>query len=262
MNYRSGVLFFIISALLPVAILPASELTAAEELFIRAVNEERGYNDAAAAFAGLLDEKTVDPGVLFYNLGNALYLDNDLLGALSAYGEALRYRPGNQDYLANRNLTLRTLELPLPLPSGTDYILHAPVLFLGLTGSLILLGGLLVVSLCSGLLFVAVRNDLFRSGSILLLILAAFLSVSVFTWEKQRSHRAVIKTEETVLHQGDNPLYAEVATLRRGTELRILEERAGWYLVRTLRTEDEKSLQGWLVSSSVLDISELIDTLR
>lgn len=249
------------SAVLPIP-LPAAELSTAEELFIKAVNEEKGFHDAAVEFARMLDDPSADPGVLFYNIGNSLYLDHDLTAALAAYSGALKFRPGNPDYLANRDLILSELELPVPVPSGTDYIFHAPVMLLGLAGSRLLILLMLCFSCLTALIYTAVRNEAFRSGSLIVLITALVLSVSVFTWDNRSSERAVVKTEESVLHQGDSPLYEELAVLSQGTELRILEERAGWYRVRTLKTESDQSVQGWIYSGNVLKTSDLVDSLR
>lgn len=242
--------------------LPSAELSTGEGLFRKALAGEADYSAAASEFAHMIDRKTADSGALYYNLGNALYLDGDHIAALTAYSAALNYRPGNSDYIANRDLILTEMELPLPVPSGTEYIFHAPVMLLGSAGSLLLLTIMLMTALLTAALHLGTRSEIYRTGSFIILFLAFTLSISIFSWKYGKADPAVVKNENTVLRQGDSPLYDGVSDLPPGTEVRIIEEREGWYRIKTMRTQNTQSTEGWLRSRDLMKISELIDNLK
>lgn len=240
--------------------LPAIEASRAEDLFKKALSGEESYSAVTSELADLIEEDFSDPAGLYYNLANALYLDHQNIQALLAYSEALRYKPGNSDYLANRDLVLSEIELPVPVPSGAEYIFHAPVLLLGLYGSYILLIILLLISLLTAVYSIAIKNEIYKTGSILCLILSFLLSLSVFSWDYGTV--AIVKEDNTILRQGDSPIYEAVALLPPGTEIRLLEERAGWYRIKTLKTQELESREGWLKSAELLQISDLIESLN
>lgn len=247
-------LIFLISSL------QAIELSSGDDLFKKALTGEGSFNAAASEYAHMILEKSADPAELYYNLGNTLYLDNRNIPALTAYSAALTYKPGNSDYLANRDLVLSEMELPVPVPSGREYIFHAPVMLLGLYGSRMLLIMILLIALVTAVLFTALKSEIYKTGSFVFLILSFILSLSVFTWDFGST--AIVKDVNTTLRQGDSPLYEAVTTLAPGTEIKLMEERAGWYRIKTLRTHDMQSLEGWLRSSEVMQVSELIESLN
>jgi tetratricopeptide (TPR) repeat protein len=238
----------------------AIELSSGDNLFKKALAGEESYSTAASEYAHMIFEKSADPAELYYNLANTLYLDNKNIPALTAYSAALTYNPGNSDYLANRDFVLSEMELPVPVPSGTEYIFYAPVMLLGLYGSRMLLILLLLIALITAVLFISLKSEIYKTASIVVLILVFILSFSVFTWDYGTT--AVVKDENTILRQGDSPLYEAVSLLPPGTEIKLLEERAGWYRIKTLRTHDMQSMEGWLRSSEVMQVSELIESLN
>jgi SH3-like domain-containing protein len=56
------------------------------------------------------------------------------------------------------------------------------------------------------------------------------------------------------LYEGDSPLYPSSAVLKGGEELRILEERDGWYRVKTTAGGRE----GWCEGFSLLRADDVV----
>ncbi|MDC7233107.1 MAG: SH3 domain-containing protein [Spirochaetales bacterium] len=246
-------LFLVLVLHLP---LYARTVTTGNELFRQALSGEESFDAAAADYVRLINEGETDLFSLYYNLGNTLYLADDPVAALAAYGAALKLKPSDEDCIANRNLVLGELELEAPVPDAAGSFLHGPVLLFGVKAAGVILLFLTVSAFGAALLFLIVKKPVFRTISVILLVLSLLMSGSLFSWNP---NPAVIAQDNTALRRGDSPLYEPLAVLQAGTSIHIIEERKGWFRVKTGKTASSVSQTGWIQDTQMIDIQKLID---
>ena len=240
------------------ATLPLFSLSGADELFKSALEGDASFKDAAAAYAAEAREHPDDEALL-YNLANALYLAGERVPALTAYGAALELKPGDPDFRANRALLLGEMGLDEIDYGAAEYILWFPLFLLGLKKLWYLVLAVLILSLTFAALHLYKKRDLFRSVSLTALFIAVLLAVSALTWESSSGRSAYVLSDDTALFKGDSPLYDTAAVLSAGTEIEVMEERAGWYRVETA---DRGRQEGWIKKSSFMDLDDLFETVR
>ena len=219
---------------------PAVLLDKAESLFKEAgeeLQEQRKMNlflEAASLYERTAKE-TGGNGKLYYNAGNAYLRGGDTGRAVLNYRKALLYRPfdgnlrSNLEYARSKqqNSFTETVEnrITALLLFPLEAVPPAAAAVLLVLSSLVLWGSLILkFFVAGGKKIVAVP------------LLAMVFSVSVLgtgAWESSRVY-GVVTAESAVGRNGDSrgyePTFSE--PLYSGVEFRVVESRAGWYLVR------------------------------
>lgn len=231
----------------------------ADGLFRMALKGEASFDGAIEIWAEEIRGRALPPASLYYNMANALALDGREgreEAALALYSQALILEPGNRDFRFNRNLLLEKRGLDIPGRSPAEGVLWFPLWCLGVRG----FWALLLIAALASLLFVLVSICRRRIPSLTVilgaLIFLLYGGAVMAAWEYRSAGTAVVRSGELRLYEGDSPLYPSSAVLKGGEALRILEERDGWYRIRSASDGRE----GWCEGFSVLRAEELVDS--
>ena len=231
----------------------AALLTKAENLFKEASEtanpraQKERYLGAASLYEELV-RAGVKNGKLYYNLGNS-YMRAGVVGkAVLNYRRALLYTPSDRQLKHNLGYAREQQKNSLT-PAGTDRITEILLLpfktvpFMLSAAVLILASLALWLSVIGNYLKLKFR-PLYALPVILMLFSGASLAFSVIEY---RRPSAVITAAQTIGHNGDSNGYEATFSepLYEGVECTVLEQRAGWYLVR-LETGD----MTWIESGS------------
>jgi len=222
---------------------------------------ERGnFAEAARTYEEVV-RGGIQDSVLYYNLGNAYFKQNDLGRALLNYERAARLQPRDEDIRANLAIARERREDQYANvePSALTQIATFTQAWLTLNEmALISLGlwlffalGLLLYSVPFG--YWNLNVGALHSGLQTVLLLSFFLlSASLLLLgnrlyvEQIRPKAIVVVDEVEVLNNPSEETVAEF-TLYSGTELYLTETRGSW--AQIILTSDE--LQGWVPMRSV-----------
>ena len=266
------VLFAVVVALLPAVGLAAEPTLAPEALrgLLEQANEKFRqatrvapedpaaakllYQESIVRFEKIVGAGNIRNGKLFYNLANAYLLKGDVGRAILNYRRAERLTPEGRNLQGNLAFARSQVRDSIPVPPQRRVLDTVLAWHNGLP----LLPRLVVFVLAFDLiwllaalkLFKLVRSSL-RLPVAMLAVVAAlcFSSVIVDEVGSRRANEGVIVAEQVVGRKGPDPVgYAPSfrAPLHAGVEFAIVEERAGWHLVR-LRDDRET----WLPVSAV-----------
>jgi hypothetical protein len=195
------------------------------------------YRAAVQAFESLCEGGVRNAGVHF-NLGNAYFRLGDLGRSILHYRAALRYAPRDPSMRANLDFVRNRVE-PAIAPSGESRELRG-LLFWQYATSLEMRfwlgagGSLLGWTLLIVWLFWRVRT-IATVGLVAAVFGAANIGLVVWQLQQERQHPlAVVVGREATLRLGRGEGYdpAMRQPLGPGVELRIEQERGGWYEVR------------------------------
>ncbi len=212
------------------------------------------YAEAVEAYETLL-ATGIEDGRLYYNLGNAYYKAGDLGRAILNYRRAERLLPRDGDVAANLELAraqtrdqieetdegavirlVRRLSGWLTL---NEAALLALALWLGLCG--LGIGAILRPARRRWIAYLALP--------LALLLLLGLLVLGARLYEERAHPSAVLVAEEVDVHSGPGTDYLLEFSLHAGTEVRVVEERAGW-----ARIALPGGLQGWVPQAAVTEI--------
>ena len=213
--------------------------------------ENEDYEHAVSFYEALVEMDKVSPEV-FYNLGNSFFKLKKIGRAIVNYERASRLAPRDKDIALNlrlaKSLTTDKIEMP-----DTGFIVNIFLLPYNkmnideLTIFLLILYFAIVILLIFYIFFVAKRTTIFYTGGAVLVI---FLIFTIFLVSKIRYEifvdHAVVISDKTDVRSGPKDDYLLQFTLHEGTEVRVVEERQGWYEV-----ELSRDLRGWLPKDSV-----------
>ena len=256
MNIRKIILIILLA--IPVLFCGAQDLSSdsADALFRRALSGNSSFDGAIEKWAQDLRDSSVPGASLYYNMGNALALEGRQDEALAFYSRALSLKPGNRDFRYNRNLIMEDRELTTPSWSAAEGILWFPLWLVGFRGLWMIIGAAALAALIyTGITFFRGRIPSLTAVLVSVLFLL-YGAVVLGSWEIRSASLGVIRGEELDLYEGDSPLYPSVGRLKGGEEVRILDERDGWYHIRSTAGSGE----GWCEDFSVLTVEEVLDS--
>ncbi len=223
-------------------------------LFRQALSADIPFDKALEQWADDIRDRTAAPASLYYNMANALALDGKENEALVLYSRALSLKPGSSDIRQNRNLLLRAKELDEPRWNAFEGILWFPLWLAGYWG----VWGILAIAVLAALSYCVITFFGKKIPSIpvtlAFLIFLLYGGAVLGSWEIHISGLGVVRDDETPLYRGDSPLYPSSENLSGGEEVRILEERDGWVLIRSISGKE----QGWCEGFSVLRAEDVI----
>lgn len=209
---------------------------------------ERLYENAILNYEKIINEGGIRNPKLYYNLGNAYFLKEDLGRAILNYrrAEALDKADAN----IQKNLAFARSKRIDKVEVKTEKRVLQTLFFWHYDFSLktkFLLMCLCFATLCASLTITTWRGK--AAPWIAAMVIGGLLTLcfltSVILEAQARSDRlyGVITADEVVARQGDGPNYPESfkAPLHTGTEFDLLEQRSGWYHIRLSDNSD-----GWI----------------
>ncbi len=237
---------------------PVALLAAAEEAYDRGLSLARSepaaardaFREAAARYRELAGAG-ISNGFLYYNLANAELKAGELGRAILEYRRAAMFIPGDPKLRHNLE-DARSLRVGEVAPSGGRALGRA---LLGWHASTttrfrynVFLAGYLAF-------FLLLASAVFRPRPVLrwaaaacaLVWLGAGASVVADVLPADRARDAVVLADEVIVRKGNSEGFEPqfVEPLREGLELRVLEERGGWYYI-----ELPNGRTGWIPARS------------
>lgn len=212
----------------------------------REAYENGNYSAAIDLYEIALLEGDVS-GEIYFNLGNAYYLNGQPGKALQNYRRAEMYLPRNQA-IAEQIALIRAERVDGVLTEA-DWL----VMSHNITAEYLTLTETGVIAFVVWVLFFVVLGLRIRKGgwlitlsvlTVVMLIAVGLLSTRIYV-ETQRP-AAVVITEMSQAMTGPGDGYFELFALYEGIDLRVLDERDGW-----LRFALPDGRQGWIRTSSV-----------
>jgi hypothetical protein len=264
------VLYITLACLFNFCIVPISEATLSKEQasslfnqanqFFREANSitndpnkaERLYEKAILNYEKLIDEGGIRNPKLYYNLGNAYFLKEDIGRAILNYRRAEEL--DKADANIQKNLAFaRSRRIDKVVVKTEKRVLQTLFFwhydFTNKTK-------FMLMCICFAIVFVSLtimtwfgKAAPWIVTTIICGILMVFFLGSVVLEIQARSHRinGVIIAPEVVARQGDGPNYPESFKdpLHAGTEFDLLERRSGWFHIRLSDNSD-----GWIPDNS------------
>ena len=203
---------------------------------------------AAGLYQSILDRGIVS-GAVLYNQGNAYMQAGERGRAIAAYRQAARYRPRDPYLEANLEFALGA-----DSPSGRRPVIEY-VLFwqnwLSYPEKFRLTAALAVVTFALGVAALFRRRRLLGRVAIVGVLLTLLVSFSAgYDWYRfEKTVHGVIVQEEVIARKGNGTTYEPAFTepLTEGTELRLIERRGEWSLIRVPGGEE-----GWVEDETVV----------
>lgn len=194
------------------------------------------YTRAILLYEKIIDQGNIHNAKLYYNLGNAYFLTDDIGRAILNYRRALQL--DGSDVNVRNNLTFARSRRIDKVPARTQTRVLKTLFFWHYDVSLrmrLLLGCLSFAGLCLGATAMVWRGRSPVASTVVvlsgLLCLCFVVSVAVETRERSTRLEGVITASQIVARQGDGPNYAPSFKdpLHAGTEFELLDRRPGWF---------------------------------
>jgi tetratricopeptide (TPR) repeat protein len=267
MNFRSFIIFFVCIVLggfsaVAKAELPMEQLyilfNQANEAFRQANSSQNTaladelYEKAILSYEKIIDEGKIKNARLYYNLGNAYLLKENIGKAI------LNYRRGQKldssDANIQKNLDFARSQRIDKITQKARKRIMETLFFWHYDFSLrtkFILACLFFAAFCIALTVIVWlgRSAPTSTAAVIagILMLCFFASVVVETRERTRLICGVITVQDVVARQGDGQNYPESfkEPLHAGTEFDVLEHRPGWLHIRLSDNND-----GWIPNNT------------
>ena len=206
------------------------------------------YEKAILNYEKIISDGQIRNSKLFYNLGNAYFLKDDIGRAILNYRRAERL--DKADTNIQKNLAFARSRRIDTVDVKTEERILETLFFWHYDFSI--KTKFLATCICFAIVCISVTVMLWRGRTgpwvvtavICGLLMACFLA-SVVLEARTQAHRVcgVITDQQVVARQGDGPNYPESFKdpLHAGTEFDLLERRSGWFHVRLSDDSD-----GWI----------------
>ena len=252
-NAKSFLLLFAIVIALSAIALRASANTL--DMAAKAYNKAN-YAEAIRIYKQLIKQKP--SAILYYNLGNAYYRNNEVTQAIIAYERSLKLVPSDED--ARYNLQLAQSKTIDRLSPESDLFLtrwlHAIVYSFSIDTWAIISLLVLLCSLSFMLLyFLAVdvkrrKIGFFSALSFLLLFIFSFSFAKIQQNEKRNTNQAVIVASIATVKATPDAKGENAVTLHEGTKVDIVDSSiSGW---KGIRLPDNTT--GWIPTNQLEEI--------
>jgi hypothetical protein len=197
------------------------------------------YNKAILLYEKIITQGDVRNARLYYNLGNAYFLTNDIGRAILNYRRALQL--DGDDVNIRNNLAFARSQRADKVRVQTEKRVLQTLFFWHYDFSLrtkLLLACFFFAGLCicATVIVWRGRGPVTSTVAVLAGVLWLCFLVSVAVESHSRSSRVsgVVTAPEIVARQGDGPNYAPSfkEPLRSGTEFELLDQRPGWFHIQ------------------------------
>jgi len=215
--------------------------------------QNKQYEKAISQYQNIID-KNFESAILFYNLGNAYYKNNEKAKSLLWYERALKLDPSNDDIIHNITFVNQKLE---------DKIETVPVLFItrwvqstasSLSShqwailSIVSFGIILLSILC----FLLIHKLWFRYSSVISLILALFIFIfsiyfAIKNTQIMKNHDdAIVMKSIVVGKSAPNDSGNDLFVIHEGLKVQITDQLNDWYEIKLPNGE-----KGWVAYTEV-----------
>ncbi|MBI9045885.1 MAG: tetratricopeptide repeat protein [Anaerolineaceae bacterium] len=241
---QSFILLFSLSACQPSPI-PADELAEANQLY-----EQEDYPSAIEIYQTLTIQG-VDDGLVYYNLGNAYYKNDQLGQAILNYRRAERRMPRDADVKTNLAVAKGQCQDQLEAEQSLGSFFSAVFAgWLSLSESLIILL-IIWTMLCLVLILFLLSKSQSGILRIFLIIISlvfifALTSTTILSFERLAKPAAIVLASEVEVKSGPAEDYVTEFKLHSGTEVQMIEQQNGWS-----RIQISGDLQGWLPTETI-----------
>jgi len=206
------------------------------------------YEKAILNYEKIISDGRIKNSKLYFNLGNAYFLKEDIGRAILNYRRAQRL--DKADTNIQKNLAFAHSRRMDTVEVRTEKRILETLFFWHYDFSI--KTKFLVTCICFGIACISVTVMLWRGRAATLVMTAAICGlltssflVSVIIEARTRAHRVsgVITDQQIVARQGDGPNYPESFKdpLHAGTEFDLLERRSGWFHIMLSDNSD-----GWI----------------
>ena len=206
------------------------------------------YEKAILNYEKIISDGRIKNSKLYFNLGNAYFLKEDIGRAILNYRRAQRL--DKTDTNIQKNLAFARSRRIDTVDVKTEERIMETLFFWHYDFSI--KTKFMVTCICFAIICISVTVMLWRSKSALLVATAAICGlltvsflVSVILETRFRANTicGVITDRQVVARQGDGPNYPESFKdpLHAGTEFDLLERRSGWFHIRLSDDSD-----GWI----------------
>jgi len=249
----SAVLSAILLVLLPLQSLASEPADSLWNAGVTAYSEGR-WGDASVAWDSILSQGQ-ESAELYFNLGNALFKQNDLAGAILAYERAIKLDPSNSSVRYNLDFANSMIQDKIEvvpeffveewgrkacwlLPSGTWAVLC--LVFFALT------------LVCALLFLLSSRNSMKKLGFFagLALVFFTFLCGDFAFWQKSDYASAdsaiVTKAVSSAKSSPGSTSSVDLFVLHEGTKVQILDRVGEW-----IDIELSDGRQGWIQAGDI-----------
>ena len=210
------------------------------------------YEKAALSYERIISEGRIQNAKLYYNLGNAYFLRENIGKAILNYRRAERLDGSDTDIQKNLEFA-RSQRIDKITPKTEKRILET-LFFWHYDFSLhtrFVLTCLFFAAFCISLTSMVWlgRTAPAAAVAVVAAILMLGFLISVVTESRRRARTVcgVITAEDVVARQGDGQSYPESFKdpLHAGTEFDLLERRPGWFHIRLVDDND-----GWILDTT------------
>jgi tetratricopeptide (TPR) repeat protein len=214
------------------------------------------YKDAIATYQKIVDDGH-QSALVYYNLGNAYFKNEDVPSALLYYEKAHKLSPGDEDI--NYNIQFANQKTTDKVDAGTEFFItkwwHSFILGFSLT-TLAVITVLLFISGSALLIVYRFTNSVgIKKLSFylaLVLLLSGFASMFIADRQEQyfdAHHGAIIFSTSVNVKSGPAPNSKNLFLIHEGTKVQILENNNGSMKIRLANGSE-----GWINASDAKEI--------
>jgi tetratricopeptide (TPR) repeat protein len=223
------------------------------EKFLKA-NEaynQKDYADAVALYEEVIKEGYAD-AILYYNLGNACFKDNQLAKSLLWYERALRLDPSNEDIQHNiafaNQQTTDNISVPPEffLRTVVNTLCHLFSVDVWAVCSIFLL---VIICLCVALMLVFSRWRIGLFFTTCILFLLMVLSITFAALQMKQIHRkdeAIVMRKILTVKSTPDTSGTDLFTVHEGIKVWITDKAGKWIEVRFANGD-----KGWITKDAI-----------
>ena len=228
----------------------------AQSAAFKQANEQynkKEYEQAVAAYSQLVADGCRD-AVLYYNLGNAYFKNNQIGYAVLWYERALRLSPNNKDIQYNLAFaSQQTIDNIEPIPSFflTTYFLAVQNLFSAKQWAIVSIVFCLLMVLCILLIFITSKYSLrmlsfafaclFLTATVLSIIFASLQTGTL----NRTDEGIVIESSVTVKSTPDNS-GTDLFTVHEGAKVKLTDNAGEW-----VEVQFDNGNKGWILKENM-----------
>jgi tetratricopeptide (TPR) repeat protein len=214
------------------------------------------YKEAITTYQKIVDDGH-QSALVYYNLGNAYFKNEDVPSALLYYEKAHKLSPGDEDI--NFNIQFANQKTTDKVEAGTEFFItkwwHSFILRFSLTTLAVMAILFIIAGSALSIIYrftnsVSIKKLSFYSALVLLLF--GFASMFVANSQDQyfdAHHSAIIFSTSVNVKSGPTPGSKNLFLIHDGTKVEILENNNGWMKIR-LASGNE----GWINASDAKEI--------
>ena len=214
------------------------------------------YKEAIVTYQKIVDDGHMS-ALVYFNLGNAYFKDNDVSSALLYYEKAHKLSPGDEDI--NFNIQFANQKTTDKVEATPEFFItrwwHSFILRFSLT-TLAVLSIVLIITGFALLVVYRFTNSVgIKKASFYAALLIIFLGLgSMFTADRQQQyfdghHGAIIFSNSVNVKSGPTPSSKNLFLIHDGTKVDVLDNNNGWMKIKLANGSE-----GWINASDAKEI--------